>query len=160
MRKVHDPKSIFVECYADENFLMNLGIVKKAIKHHENKYELIKALEKMSGKVALIDADPDSKHEKILDRYNLIDDSESIKQYYHKKTKNRILLIYPQLEGWLINECRKNAISLSSLGLPEKYSELHIRLHKLPDKHQRLIQILISKDSKGINRIKSLLNLV
>lgn len=159
MHKVHKRKSIYVECYADEDFLMNLGIAKKAIRHHENKYELIKALENNKNIIALIDADPNSKSEKILDQYNLINDKEGIKYYYDKKSGNKIFLIYPQLEGWLINEAKKNNLSLTKFGLSDQYSELHKKLHKSRDKHKQIILQLIEKKSKGIDRLTTLFNL-
>lgn len=158
MRNVHDRKSIFVECYADEHFLLNLGFAKKAIRHHENKYELIKALNKQRNKIALIDADPNSKHEEILDRYALKDDLEGIKHYHDKKSGNRIFLIYPQLEGWLISEAKKNKIDLTAHGLSANYAELHRKLHRSPDKHKQLIQRLFDKKSNGLKRLTTLFN--
>jgi hypothetical protein len=159
-KKKNKPEAKYhVECNADENQLRYISIAKKQIKHHHDKFALIKYLKKSVGFIAIIDEDPQAASENIFDACELVSDAENLIEYKYTKNKHKIIVIRPQLEGWLLKQAKQVKLDLKDIGLPKSFSGLHGLLHKEPGKHQQLIAKLREKKSKGIQRLIELLGI-
>ncbi|MEA2013426.1 MAG: hypothetical protein U9O87_10190 [Verrucomicrobiota bacterium] len=70
---------VHVECYADEDLLVNLGIDKKIIQHQEGKGNVLNHLRDSKGNsMGMIDEDPESNQPRELQNYELLQSLSSV----------------------------------------------------------------------------------
>ncbi len=151
---------VYVECYADENLLVNIGVNKKLIQHQEGKGNVLNYLrDSQVNSIGMIDEDPNSHQPKELSNYKLIETLESVSFYTHKSFPNKHLLIIKSvLETWLIERAKVNNISLLKYGLPEKRKELHNwKRYELDLNYQKFLTDLINIDEE-VKKIKDWFN--
>jgi len=101
----------------------------------------------------LIDEDPQSPQPPLLRRFKLLSDERSARlKIYEDKNGNRIIMLSPNLEEWIIGSAREIGLKLKSYGLPEKGGDLHRIINLDLRKFQDLILDLKDKSP----RMKSL----
>jgi Txe/YoeB family toxin of Txe-Axe toxin-antitoxin module len=121
---------IYLECYADEAFVKTLGIGSKEIKHAFNKGEVCNMLRKVTGSVGLVDEDPFSgkpSYERHMLGFKVFED-EKIILCEDKKTNNKLVIIRPTLEGFVIKIAKENEIDIT-----QKYKRLSANRKGLHD---------------------------
>jgi len=104
----------------------------------------------------LIDEDPQSPQPPLLRRFKLLSDERSARlKIYEDKNGNRIIMLSPNLEEWIIGSAREIGLKLKSYGLPDKGGDLHRIINLDLRKFQDLILDLKDKSPrmKALSRI-------
>jgi len=118
---------VLVECDADEAVLRALGLPRKQLLHFGGKYELVKKLKERTHDIGMIDEDPGKGNPpRDMGSYRQIDSAEGL----HLLTRQgsggqRLVVICPKLEDWLIDRAKSSGIRPEDYGLPSDPDRLH-----------------------------------
>jgi len=118
---------VLIECNADDIVLRNIGVLKKQLFHFGGKDKLINRLRNLPGAVGVVDEDPASiQHPDLKASYRQTDSAEGL----HLLTRQgsggqRLVMICPKLEDWLIARAKSSGIQLKDYGLPSDPDHLH-----------------------------------
>lgn len=149
---------IYVECKPDENLVQILtGLPKREIIHENGKYRLLAKLSKLQDTRAMVDEDPGANQPAYLNRMHLLHDLRdgSLKILLDRSTGNRVVVLCPKLEDWVIRAAQEADISLthSRYNLPDTANALHRVINSDPRKLERLVEDLAQKNTP---RVRSL----
>lgn len=126
---------VLVECSADEAVLRTLGVPKKQLSHFGGKDKLITQLKDVPGAVGMVDEDPDSiQHPDLKASYRRAESAEGLRLMTRQGTGGqRLVVICPKLEDWLIERAKSSGIRPEDYGLPSDPD----RLHSIPRYEQK-----------------------
>jgi hypothetical protein len=125
---------VLVECNADEAVLRILGLPRKQLLHFGGKYELVKKLKERAHDVGMIDEDPGKGQPKDLSSYRQKDSAEGIHLLIRQcRGGQRLVVICPKMEDWLIARAKSSGIRPEDYGLPNDPD----RLHSIPRYEQK-----------------------
>lgn len=145
-----------VECDADVALVCCLaGVSKKRIMHHSGKNEVLKKLLRGNDSVAMIDKDPSSiQPTHYLQHFQSISFSENngIEVLHNASGHNRLIILYPRLEEWIVESARRVDINLGDYNLATNGNELHAEIN---DKINRFEELLDDLKAPS-NRIRTL----
>lgn len=150
---------IFIECYADEALIRSFGVTSKMIKHAFSKGEVCNMLRKTTCAVGLVDEDPNagkSAYEKLMLQCIIHEDAKII-LCEDKKSGNKLALVRPRLEEFILRIAKENKIVMESYSLSslpkrlhddlmfrrnkKKFEDLNILLSDLLKKEEALIKL-------------------
>jgi len=145
---------IYVECKADKVLIENLGILKEEIYHCGGKGRVMSKLLKGEKNYALIDEDPRSPQPRSLKIFDKKKEKYNIKILCDKK-ENKLIILCPNLETWILKVAEKNGIDVKKYGLPQDFNELHRIINIILDSLKTLVKDL--KNSEEFIFLKNLL---
>lgn len=145
-------KIIFVECNPDELLIQKIGIPKKIIYHAGGKTKICKKLSKDTNKIGVIDEDPLSVQPPYIKKLKIIEEEKElgIKVLFDEKRKNRIIILSPRLEEWIIKACEEAKIDLKKYNLPKNGNKLHKVINTNLNKFENLLGELIGNSKRLI----------
>lgn len=144
---------IYLECYADEALVRSFGATSRMVKHAFSKGEVCNMLRKASNAVGIIDEDPHSgkpSYEKSMLGNKVYEDARVI-LCQEKGSGNKLVIIRPALEEFIIKLSRDYKIDIGSYKLASDPERLHDELsfkknqQKFKD-FDRLLSDLLKKD--------------
>jgi hypothetical protein len=125
---------VLVECNADEAVLRALGLPRKQLLHFGGKYELVKKLKGRAHDVGMIDEDPGKGQPKDLSSYRQTNSAEGLHLLARSgRGGQRLVIVCPKLEDWLIERSKLSGIRPEDYGLPNDPD----RLHSIPRYEQK-----------------------
>jgi hypothetical protein len=118
---------VLVECNADEVVLRNLGVVKKQLFHFGGRNKVITRLRDLPGAVGMVDEDPGStQHGDLRASYRQTEYAEGLRLLTRQgRGAQRLVVICPKLEDWLIARAKLSGIRPEDYGLPSDPDRLH-----------------------------------
>ena len=118
---------VLVECNADEIVLRNLGVPKKHLLHYGGRSKVISHLRDMPGAIGVVDEDPgSSQHRDLKASYRPAESTEGLRLLTRQGSGGqRLVVVCPKLEDWLINRARLSRIRPEDYGLPSDPDRLH-----------------------------------
>ena len=148
---------IYVECKPDSLLVREItNISKREIIHLGNKSEVCKRLRSRNNCVGLVDEDPTSGQPSYLKEMRLEENlSESDIKIRSDKNGNRLIVLCPRLEGWILKRVKEAGINIKDYSLPDSERELHEVINIDLRKFERLIIDL--KNDKNIRALGTLL---
>ncbi|GFP27654.1 MAG: hypothetical protein DDT22_00932 [candidate division WS2 bacterium] len=137
---------IYFECKSDGLLLKVLGIPKNEMIHSGGKSLVCKDLEKHNGFKGLIDEDPHTINPHIKN-LKLIENSNefSIKIMVDNKNNNKIIILCPELERWVIKATEKAGLDIKDFNLPNNGKQLHSVINANLKKFESLLKKLKDK---------------
>ena len=155
---------ILVECDPDEVLVKTLipNLTKNDYSHAGNNTGVIKRLIKEiegTGHIGIIDKDPGSIPPGYFSKFDLVQEWESLNIELLTAPNNaKLIVLYPNLEGWSITATRFIHLKLKDYSLPESEKELHKTINEKPNlmKFAELIKDLEQK-SKHVQQLKAIL---
>lgn len=132
---------IYVECKPDKALINHL--IGGDIEHLGNKSEVCKRLEKLKNSIGIIDEDPNSPKPHYLKKLQYIKEKDDLKLYKDNENNNKVILICPRLEEWILDIVRKEEINLKDHNFPDNPNEFH-----------NIVNINITEFQLLINKIK------
>ncbi|MBI2934513.1 MAG: hypothetical protein HYY29_02960 [Chloroflexi bacterium] len=152
---------IFVECTPD---LALVSLVAKAPRReiiHElkGKFEVCRLVSQRTNCLGMVDEDPGSIQPVCLEQMELTEEHTSlgIKVLAQKRKGNRIIVLCPDLEGWLIRTATSSAIELDRFGLPRDHNLLHRVINHRIVNLERLLASLLESRNEAVLTMKKLL---
>jgi hypothetical protein len=99
---------------------------RKQLLHFGGKYELVKNLKERTYDVGMIDEDPGKVQPQDMGSYRQMDSGEGL----HLLTRQgsggqKLVIVCPKLEDWLIARAKSSGIRLEDYGLPSNPDRLH-----------------------------------
>ena len=149
--------TLFLECKPDEALAVALGVPRRSIVHSHGKGKVSKSLSKHSSVTGMVDEDPGSVEPATLSRFVEISSNHDIKLKADKAQNNRLVVICPRLEPWLIKTAKAAGVGMEEFNLSDKVQDLDsIINYRLPNL-ERLLVTLLEKQSPRLLHLKQLL---
>ena len=151
--------NVFVECNPDEVLAKSLGITRKSLTHNNDKGRVCNSLEtKATFSIGMIDEDPNSAQPTYLGKLELHVEKYGVKILLDKKRKNKLIILRPRLEEWIIAQAKVSNLKLKKFGLKEDPKELHQLFAGKAIKLGPLVQELVNKGNMGVLFLQKHLN--
>jgi hypothetical protein len=147
---------ILVECYPDLSLLTVLGFG-KVTRHMKGKGNILNQLKTNPSDIGIMDLDPGKISLKQMSEYIEVSKDHGIICMKHREKGTMVILIEPDLEGWLLTRIRETGSRPSAYGLPDDAARLHgfPRYDRNPG-FRRCLNDLMTRDL-GFLRLRSLL---
>lgn len=137
------------ECKPDVAFLAS--ILRRRVEHAAGKSRVIrKLMRNYENSIGMVDEDPDSIQPPDMQRFREIESSQrgQFKILHHNPRNNRLIVLCPKLEEWIIEAAREANIDLDSFRLPDNPDELHEIINLRTERFQKLIEELRKKSNR------------
>ena len=140
----------FVECNPDRVLLQKIGVTKRNIIHAGPKSGVCKRLSKTTHSIGVVDEDPYSVQPSYLKGLRVIENSQKhdVKVLFDEKRNNRVIVISPRLEEWIIEAAKEAKVNMHKYGLPEDGNKLHKLINSELSRFERLLGELINKTGR------------
>lgn len=150
---------LFLECTPDETLAVALGVLRRDIIHSHSKGRVSKALAKNSGVTGLVDEDPGEPEPVTLRSFVEIPASgaHDLKLKLDRARGNRLVVICPRLEPWLIKTAKASNVKMDKFGLSENLRDLDENIILRLANVERLLNELLNLKSPRLMHLKSLL---
>ncbi len=154
----------YFECYADESLLRFLGHPSNELSggHSHGRSRVCAKLSKVNGAFGLVDEDPGAARDPYLTylyTQPALHQDVNLILFEHKKAQNRLLVLRPTLEHFIVNVAAESNLDLES----ERY-RLSMRADRLHDmlspKYSLREQDCFLKSAKSSKVIETLSSLV
>ncbi len=116
---------ILVKCFPDEALLRILGVPRKQVLHERSKGRIITRLRTPSNTMGMVDEDPGSAQHQDLRNYRQLEAREGLRLLTRQSGGQRLIVLCPRLEEWLIQRAKASRIKPGDFGLPGNPSHLH-----------------------------------
>lgn len=145
-----------VECDPDVVLVSSLAsIPKRRVMHVGGKHQVLRRLIiKDRDSIGLIDQDPLSVQPlKFLQRFREIEYSEmdKLKILHYTLRNNRLIVLCPRLEEWIIEAANRARVDLSRYNLPGNPSQLHEIVNFRLNRFKQLIETLMQRSGRVRN---------
>lgn len=150
--------SLFVECKPDETLAFALGVARRDIEHALGRSSVCAQLSRRTGVTGMIDEDPDTAPQHYLK--NLTEQSweHSVRLLFDKERNNRIVVLSPRLEEWLVQTAKNAGLKMTNFGFESDNGlQLHAEINQRLGSLQRLIEALLAAKSPRLLRLQALL---
>lgn len=150
--------SLFLECKPDETLAVALSVARRSVVHSHGKGRVSKNLKINSGVTGMVDEDFGSAEPTTLTKFVEVSASHDVKLKVEKIQNNRLIVICPRLEPWLIKTAKAAGVKMEDFNLSENVQVLDSMInHRLPNV-ERLLNVLLAKQSPRLLHLKSLLS--
>lgn len=138
---------IYVECKPDKALLRTIGINENEIYHTGGKSRVIFKLLRSERCCGVIDEDPTAPNlpNKFRNHFRKKQENFGTKIFEDEK-QNKLIMICPKLEEWVVNIVRKYRIDLKSFNLPEDSESLHKTINFTVKDFEKLISQISDKE--------------
>ncbi|MCC6723509.1 MAG: hypothetical protein IT258_03295 [Saprospiraceae bacterium] len=145
----------FVECKPDELLVRVLGVTRKQLRHENDKPRVCGRLSKLEKCTGLVDEDPHTEQDTYIKALKFQEEKHAVKIFKDGKRKNKVIMLCPRLEEWLIFTTQSAGLKMADFGLSDKGNELHREINGRLQAVQKLIEKLIEIKSDGILYLKN-----
>jgi hypothetical protein len=146
---------IYIECDADEVLIRQLGIARKEFSHEGGKFEICRRLQKVRNSIGLIEHDYGATDPSYVKRCILTEEKFAIKIYRDKASENKLIILFNDLEDWVLNVSKKNKIEVAQFGLESERNALHRSMPMRLNAFKKLIDRLIEVKSIELSFLQS-----
>src|SRR5438093_2626983 len=148
---------LFLECKPDETLALALGVPRRSVIHSHGKGKVSKNLRKYSGVTGMVDEDFGSAEPATLSRFVEMSKNHDLKLKVDQSQNNRLIVISPRLEPWLIKTAKAAGVKMHDFNLSENVQDLDSMInYRLPN-IERLLVELLEKQSPRLLHLKQLL---
>ena len=148
---------LFLECKPDEVLARVAGISPRFIIHSPGKGNVSKLLGKHSGVTGMVDEDFGSAQPRTLSCFSQVSDAHDLRLRFDKGRNNRLVVVCPKLEDWLIKTAKTANVKMAKFSLSENPRELHADINTRLPNLERLLQELLEVKSPRLLHLKTLL---
>jgi hypothetical protein len=148
--------TVLAECYPDVAVLVALGVARGQLRHERCKGEIVNRLKKLPDAIGVVDEDPASAQPRDLaNSYHAVEAAEGLRLLVRQgKGGQRLIVLCPRREDWLLQRARSSGIKPEDYGLPRAPNHLHsIPRYERRDGFQRFLTGLASRDG-GMNLLR------
>lgn len=147
---------IVVECKPDAILISSLAsISRRRIEHAGNKSRVLrKLMRNYENSIGMVDQDPNRVQPPDMQRFREMEflERDKLKILYYNRRNNRLVILCPRLEEWIVEASREADIDLNSYNLPNDPIELHEIINIRVDRFQQLVEDLMRRS----NRVRAL----
>jgi hypothetical protein len=144
------------ECKTEVVLIRSLASVsRRRVEHVAGKSRVIrKLMRNYENSLGMVDEDPNRTQPPDMQRFREIESSERdrFRILHHTSRNNRLIVLCPRLEEWIIEAAREANIDMNRYNLPNDPLELHEIINIRTEKFHRLIEELNQRS----NRVRAL----
>lgn len=145
---------LFLECDADERLARLMGFARRDIEHAGGKGAVCNGLLRNRGVLGMVDEDPNKSQPAYLWNCRVVGEQHGVRLLADDERNNRVIVLCPDLEGWLVGALRKEKFPHAKFGLPENPEHIHgvinTRLKAVDD----IVRALNEVGSKPLEHLK------
>lgn len=145
-----------VECTPDVTLVTTLtSVSKRRVDHVHGRSRVLRRLVRnYENSIGMVDEDPNRAHSHDWQKFREIEFSERdrLRILYQNRRNNRLIVLCPRLEDWIIEASREVNMDLNRYNLPNEPDELHEIVNLRIEEFQQLIEELMQRS----NRIRAL----
>jgi hypothetical protein len=149
--------TLFLECKPDETLAVVFGVPRRSVIHSHGKGRVSKNLSRNSGVTGMVDEDFGSAEPTTLSRFVEVATSHDLKLKVDKSQNNRLIVICPRLEPWLIKTAKAAGVKMDEFSLSEKVQDLDSMINYRLNNVERLLVELLARQSPRLLHLKQLL---
>jgi hypothetical protein len=150
--------SLFVECKPDEALAFALGVSRRDVEHAGNKAGVCAQVSRRSGTTGMVDEDPDAAPLRYVKTLAEETSEHAIRVLYDAERKNRLVVIRPRLEDWLVESAKSGGLKMTDFGFESDTGRhLHREINHRLANVERLVNALLSARNSRILRLQSLI---
>jgi hypothetical protein len=147
-----------VECTPEVTLVTSLtSVSRRKVDHVGGRSRVVRKLVRnYKNSTGIVDEDPNRVHSHYMQRFGEIEflRRERFRILHHNRRNNRLIVICPRLEDWIIEASREANIDLNRFNLPNDPLEMHEIINIRIERFQRLVEELKVRS----NRVKALRN--
>jgi hypothetical protein len=149
---------IVVECNADEALAQAVGITPRNIEHSLGRGRVCKRLEQLHRATGMVDDDPGVSKPFYFNGLTELKWDLGIRLFDDKERGNRILVLSPRLEEWLVQSARQTGFKMTDYGFgSDNGIRLHAEINQRLKNVKALVSSLLEHKSRRLLYLKSLL---
>jgi hypothetical protein len=147
---------LYLECYPDETLVKVLGRTRRQFEHAGDIGGVCRLLGKHTDRLGLVDEDPGKAHPTYLKNLKLVGEEHKIKLLTDPQRDNRVLVVCPRLEEWVVGMVHQNGLQLKrDFGIPAGTGpELHKVINQHLPKFERVIERLLAEGAAPLLFLK------
>jgi hypothetical protein len=138
----------YVEC-SNQKRIINILLGNVDVIHAFGRSSIFRQIENLKEAVVLVDGDPGAAQPLYLSQVKLLKEKSGLKLFTDKR-KNRIILIYPNLEEWIYRIATKEKVSLENYGFSKDLPSFIHEAKVSPTKFQLIIHFLRKNKNKEL----------
>jgi hypothetical protein len=150
---------LLLECLPDETVARTLGCPRRSLQHLAGKSRICKRLAESESDIGLIDEDPDTVQPSYLKDLHLAREEHEILLYRDEERNNRVIVLRPRFEEWLIRTAKFAGINMSDFGLSDRGNDLHREINSRLPNLVRFLEELINRKNQRLLHLRALLGL-
>lgn len=139
---------IYLECNPDKVLVSALGISSKEIKHAYSKGNVCNTLVKNSNAIGLVNEDPSGSQPGYIKTLQHQAFQHGVKLLVDQRRGNRLIMLCPRLEEWIISAAKEAGINLIDYDLPEDAKQLHKIINLKQSSFNRFVDDIKSSSAK------------
>jgi len=148
---------LFLECKPDETLAVALGVSKRIIIHSHGKGKVSKSLSRNRDATGLVDEDFGYTEPSTFGTFPEVSAEHDVKLRLDRASGNRLVVICPKLEDWIIKSAKAANVKMDRFSLSENPGDLHADSNFRLSNFQNLIDELLEKRSPRLLHLKKLL---
>jgi len=143
-----------VECTPEVTLVTTLtSVSRRRVDHVSGRSRVLrKLIRNYENSIGMVDEDPNRASSRDMQRFREVEFSErdGIRIFHHNQRNNRLIVLCPRLEEWIIEASRQANIDLNRYNLPNDPIELHERINIRIEGFQQLIEELMQRSNRVI----------
>jgi len=149
--------SLLVECKPDEALALALGVSRRDVEHAGNRAGVCKQVSCRSGTTGMVDEDPETAPLPYMKTLAEQPVEHEIRVLYDSQRNNRLVVICPRLEEWLVESAKSSGLKMTNFGFEsDSGRHLHREINDRLPNVRRLVDALLSARNLRILRLQSL----
>jgi hypothetical protein len=152
--------SLFVECKPDETLAAALGLARRDLDHAGNRAGVCLQVSRKTETIGMIDEDPGAARPHYMKALAETPMEHDIRVLFDSQRKNRLIVICPRLEEWLVQSAKSSKLKLTDFGFESDTGvALHREINHRLENVKRLAEALLSARNPRILRLQELLKM-
>jgi len=148
--------SLFIECKPDETLAHVLGVPRKEIQHALGRASVCAQLARRAGVTGMVDEDPGSAEPPYLKSLTKLSWEHGIRVFSDPQRNNRIIMLSPRLEEWLVQSAKRAGLKLTDFGFASDNGiQLHGEINQRLGSLEKLVKALLSVQSPQLLRLQT-----
>jgi hypothetical protein len=149
---------LVVECTADEALAQAVGIPGRSIEHSLGRGRVCKRLEQLQGATGMVDDDPGVSKPAYFKCLVESKWDQGIRLLDDKKRRNRVVILTPRLEEWLVQSAKQSGFKMTDYGFgTDNGLRLHAEINQRLKNLNNLVSKLVECKNQRLLYLKSLL---
>jgi hypothetical protein len=149
---------LVVECSADEALAQAVGIPPRNIEHALGRGRVCKRLEQLNGVTGMVDDDPGVSKPAYFKCLAELKWDHGIRLLDDKARGNRIVVLSPRLEEWLVQSVKQSGLKMTDYGFgSDNGVQLHAEINQRLESLGKLAAGLLERKNQRLLYLQSML---
>jgi hypothetical protein len=150
--------TLVLECRADQALAQAVGIPHRHIRHSLGRGRVCKQLAELKEATGMMDDDPGVTKPSYFDCLTFSTESHGVRLLIDKERGNRIVILSPRLEEWLVQSVKVSGLKMTEYGFDNDNGlRLHAEINQRLANVERLVNKLLSARNARILCLQALI---